>query len=92
LVKRRRQGSQAVSRSRARERVIHSVDDRTPKVDTATPIKRVIYLMLENRSFNGVFGRFPGVVVGWLYPPRTCVTTRAMTVAAIKRRYHMNTA
>ena len=32
-----------------------------PAIDTATPIKRVIYIMLENRSFNNVFGRFPGV-------------------------------
>ncbi len=35
----------------------------TPRV-TATPtrwpIKRVVYLMMENRSFDNVFGRFPG--------------------------------
>lgn len=36
-------------------------DDPTPELDTATPIKRVIYLMLENRSFDNIFGRFPGV-------------------------------
>ena len=36
-------------------------DDPTAAVETGTPIKRVIYLMLENRSFNNVFGRFPGV-------------------------------
>ena len=30
-------------------------------VDTRWPIKRVIYLMLENRSFNNLFGKFPGV-------------------------------
>jgi len=29
--------------------------------DTRTPIKRVIYVMLENRSFDNLFGRFPGV-------------------------------
>lgn len=28
---------------------------------TQWPIKRVIYVMLENRSFDNVFGRFPGV-------------------------------
>jgi phospholipase C len=38
------------------------VVDRTPTIDTATPIKRVLYLMLENRSFNNLFGKFPGVV------------------------------
>jgi phospholipase C len=42
-------------------RVIPTVDDPTPTRDTATPIKRVIYLMLENRSFNNLFGKFPGV-------------------------------
>ena len=39
----------------------HVTDDPTPAIDTATPIKRVIYVMLENRSFNNVFGAFPGV-------------------------------
>ncbi|HET7237371.1 MAG TPA: alkaline phosphatase family protein [Actinomycetota bacterium] len=29
-------------------------------VETRWPIKRVIYVMLENRSFDNVFGRFPG--------------------------------
>jgi hypothetical protein len=28
--------------------------------DTHWPIKRVIYLMLENRSYDNLFGRFPG--------------------------------
>jgi len=42
--------------------VIPTVTDPTTKIDTATPIKRVIYLMLENRSFNNLFGKFPGVV------------------------------
>ena len=36
-------------------------EDPVPTIDTATPIKRVIYVMLENRSFNNVFGAFPGV-------------------------------
>ena len=30
-------------------------------IDTQWPIKRVIYVMLENRSFNNLFGAFPGV-------------------------------
>jgi phospholipase C len=30
------------------------------KVDTRWPIKRVIYIDLENRSFDHLFGRFPG--------------------------------
>ncbi|MCI0633631.1 MAG: hypothetical protein L0206_06910 [Actinobacteria bacterium] len=30
-----------------------------PTVDTRWPIKRVLYLMLENRSFDNLFGRFP---------------------------------
>jgi hypothetical protein len=38
-----------------------TVDDTIPEVDTRWPIKRVIYVMLENRSFNNVFGKFPGV-------------------------------
>jgi phospholipase C len=29
-------------------------------VDTRWPIKRVVYLMVENRSFDHLFGRFPG--------------------------------
>ena len=29
-------------------------------VDTRWPIKRVVYLMLENRSFDNIFGKFPG--------------------------------
>lgn len=29
-------------------------------LDTKWPIKRVVYLMLENRSFDHLFGRFPG--------------------------------
>ncbi len=45
-------------------RVITSVTDPTPGLDTNTPIKRVIYLMLENRSFNNLFGKFPGVFDG----------------------------
>jgi phospholipase C len=42
-------------------RKIPVVDDPTPVLDTRWPIKRVIYVMLENRSFNNLFGRFPGV-------------------------------
>src|SRR6266511_2556440 len=29
-------------------------------LDTRWPIKRVVYVMLENRSFNHMFGKFPG--------------------------------
>ena len=32
-----------------------------PRIETRWPIKRVIYVMLENRSFNNLFGKFPGV-------------------------------
>src|SRR5437588_6679682 len=35
--------------------------DRVRTIDTRWPIKRVIYLMLENRSFDHLFGRYPGV-------------------------------
>ena len=31
-----------------------------PKVPTRWPIDRVVYLMLENRSFDNIFGRYPG--------------------------------
>ena len=41
-------------------RIISKVTDTTPTIDTAWPIKRVIYLMLENRSFDNIFGKFPG--------------------------------
>src|SRR3954466_11115306 len=40
---------------------IPRVSDRVVKIDTQFPIKRVVYLMLENRSFDNLFGRFPGV-------------------------------
>lgn len=34
---------------------------RAPEaIETRWPIKRVVYLMLENRSFDNLFGRFPG--------------------------------
>ena len=36
------------------------VHDVVPGIDTRWPIKRVIYLMLENRSFDNIFGRYPG--------------------------------
>jgi phospholipase C len=42
-------------------RRIPIVGDRVATVDTRWPIKRVLYVMLENRSFNNLFGRFPGV-------------------------------
>jgi phospholipase C len=41
--------------------VVPNVSDRIAAVDTRWPIKRVVYLMLENRSFDNLFGRFPGV-------------------------------
>ena len=40
---------------------IPKVTDSVSVVDTRWPIKRVVYVMLENRSFDNVFGRFPGV-------------------------------
>jgi phospholipase C len=42
-------------------RRIPRVDDAIAELDTRWPIKRVLYVMLENRSFNNLFGRFPGV-------------------------------
>ncbi|HEX9376059.1 MAG TPA: alkaline phosphatase family protein [Actinomycetota bacterium] len=33
-------------------------------VDTRWPVKHVVYLMLENRSFNHLFGAYPGVSDG----------------------------
>jgi phospholipase C len=42
-------------------RITPRVDDPTVAIDTRWPIKRVVYVMLENRSFNNLFGRFPGV-------------------------------
>ena len=42
-------------------RRIVKVGDVTPIIDTRWPIKRVVYLMLENRSFDNIFGGFPGV-------------------------------
>jgi phospholipase C len=42
--------------------VIPRVSDTvSTAIRTRWPIKRVIYVMLENRSFNNVFGMFPGV-------------------------------
>ena len=32
----------------------------TTATETQWPIKRVIYVMLENRSFDNLFGTFPG--------------------------------
>jgi len=34
--------------------------DPTPAIDTRWPIKRVVYVMLENRSFDNIFGKFRG--------------------------------
>ena len=36
-------------------------DSVSTAIDTQWPIKRVIYVMLENRSFDNLFGKFPGV-------------------------------
>ena len=41
---------------------IPRVSDSPSLLDTRWPIKRVIYVMLENRSFNNIFGKFPGVI------------------------------
>ncbi len=41
-------------------RIIPKVTDTTPTIDTQWPIKRVIYLMMENRSFDNIFGKYPG--------------------------------
>jgi len=38
-----------------------SPSERALATDTQWPIKRVVYLMLENRSFDHLFGRFLGV-------------------------------
>src|SRR5437660_10311001 len=41
--------------------------DNVAKIDTQWPIKRVVYLMMENRSYDNLFGRFPrgnGATVG----------------------------
>src|SRR5437588_5879504 len=41
--------------------------DNVASIDTRWPIKRVVYLMMENRSYDNLFGRFPrgnGVTVG----------------------------
>ncbi len=53
--------------------------DATAAIDTRWPIKRVVYLMLENRSFDNLFGRFPGaegttvgVMEGREVPLRRC--------------------
>jgi phospholipase C len=42
-------------------KVTPRISDVTRTVDTRWPIKRVVYVMLENRSFDNLFGRFPGV-------------------------------
>ena len=55
---------------------IPSVDDTIPDEDTRWPIKRVIYVMLENRSFNNLFGKFPGVRAGPRSASRTASRSR----------------
>ena len=42
-------------------KIVPHVSDRTAAIQTRWPIKRVVYVMLENRSFDNLFGRFPGV-------------------------------
>ncbi|TMK34026.1 MAG: twin-arginine translocation signal domain-containing protein [Actinobacteria bacterium] len=42
-------------------KIIPHVSDTTAAIQTRWPIKRVVYVMLENRSFDNLFGRFPGV-------------------------------
>ena len=41
-------------------RRIPKVGDVISAVDTRWPIKRVVYLMLENRSFDNIFGKYVG--------------------------------
>jgi phospholipase C len=45
---------------RAGRRVRPRAGVRPEDIDTQWPIKRVVYVILENRSFDNVFGRFPG--------------------------------
>src|SRR5438128_762626 len=35
--------------------------DAQRNVTTTTPIKHVVFLLMENRTFDHMFGRFPGV-------------------------------
>ena len=42
-------------------KIVPHVSDTTAAIQTRWPIKRVVYVMLENRSFDNLFGRFPGV-------------------------------
>lgn len=39
---------------------VDPLNDPVARIDTRWPIKRVVYLMLENRSFDNMFGAFPG--------------------------------
>jgi phospholipase C len=48
-------------RSRPRIVIEDESEDPIRDLETRWPIKRVVYLMLENRSFDHMFGRFPGV-------------------------------
>ena len=49
------------SRARAAGTIPRVSDSVSTAIDTQWPIKRVIYVMLENRSFDNLFGKFPGV-------------------------------
>src|SRR6476646_1685680 len=42
-------------------KIVPHVSDTTAAIQTRWPIKRVVYVMLENQSFDNLFGRFPGV-------------------------------
>lgn len=42
-------------------KVIPRVSPPATGIDTRWPIKRVLYVMMENRSFDNLFGTFPGV-------------------------------
>src|SRR6266516_3999576 len=39
---------------------VPKLGDNVSRIDTQWPIKRIVYLMLENRSYDNLFGRFPG--------------------------------
>ncbi len=42
-------------------KVAPSTTPSATKATTQWPVKHVLYLMVENRSFNNLFGKFPGV-------------------------------
>ncbi|MDP9295556.1 MAG: hypothetical protein M3O88_02525, partial [Actinomycetota bacterium] len=39
---------------------VPKITDTVPAIETRWPISRVVYLMLENRSFDNLFGKYPG--------------------------------